>query len=569
MRLIILPLIFILSLFANPIDLAKTDHLNLISHSKLYIDHNSTKTIKDLKTDLQLFKTHDYQAFDLGFVNDSLWFYFEVENSANIPITKVLYIEQPIFDAIKLYNVTNDITEVKAPKQFKNLLNPHIEIIIEPQQKHLFIAKLSSQITPLNFSMVLTDYAKAYEYEIIDNAIVLLFLGSIMAFIIYNLVLSFLTKELAYLYYSLYFTTLLTYYAYYTNLYLYIYPYEIGYIGIYLLSLLTILVLLFSKALLNLKQYPKINMSFNLLIAILIVVMPFINEEFYPITAVVVFLLSALVYLIIVSIYLLTQKNLQAKYFIGGWSLAIIGYISFALENYALPNPIDYFEYFYESTIFLEAILFSMALASRLHTTKALENSVRQNKILTRELHHRVKNNMQFIISMYRLKLSSFLNDEMRVKLHEIENTIQAMSKTHEMLYSQKELSNLDTKEYINSLLEELTKSIDNDKIKIEYTISADLNVSQSIFCAIILTELITNSAKYAFDDDEGLITIGLSKQKNRYCLSYKDNGKGFRLKEDQQKGFGLLLIESLVLSDLKGELNIESKEGCKVEIKF
>jgi two-component sensor histidine kinase len=216
----------------------------------------------------------------------------------------------------------------------------------------------------------------------------------------------------------------------------------------------------------------------------------------------------------------------------------------------------------------IEAILFSIALSAKLNKTKELEIAVNKSEILTKELHHRVKNNMQFIISMYRLKLSKLMDKKLSSILNEIELTIQAMSATHEMLYAKSDLEKIDTKEYFESLITRISKSFNLKEIKIKTDIDTKLGIDQSIALGIILNELITNSLKYAFADRKGEIDISLKTFDKKYELTYKDNGVGFD-KEDTKKSFGLRLINNLVRDELKGSLEVDGSKGSFFKIVF
>ena len=228
------------------------------------------------------------------------------------------------------------------------------------------------------------------------------------------------------------------------------------------------------------------------------------------------------------------------------------------------------FPYFYEGTIFLEALLFSMALSSRLNKTKELEISVQKNDILTRELHHRIKNNMQFIISLYRLNLSEFINDTINEKLMNTENTIKAISRTHEILYNQNNLESLDMKNYFEQIIQELESSFRIDNIKIVYNINTNVDVSKSIICGIILNELITNAIKYAFPNRDGEIHISLEKTKNNQTrFVIEDNGIGLEDELHNLNGFGIVLISNLVRNELEGDIEFTTNKGTKIEILF
>ena len=258
------------------------------------------------------------------------------------------------------------------------------------------------------------------------------------------------------------------------------------------------------------------------------------------------------------------EKN--AKYMVIGWSIATFGWIMQGSYDSGLWSLINTYPYVFEIAIFTEAILFSIALANKLNKTKELEKSVQTNKTLTKELHHRVKNNMQFIISMYRLKLAKFSNRDIADSLKEVEGTIQAMSATHEMLYTQEISDKIATKEYFGTLIQRLKNSYSTSNIDIKLNITTDLSIDDSIYVGIILNELITNSFKYAFYKGVGEINISLSQQNNYYKLIVADNGIGFNIPKETNT-FGIELVKTLVEDELSGNVSIDVKNGCKYSI--
>ena len=181
-----------------------------------------------------------------------------------------------------------------------------------------------------------------------------------------------------------------------------------AYLDLYYTIFTAIFMMLFSKEFLDTNNFPKINFGINIFLFFLILSF-FITlfSEYYPLKEVTYILLLGLMFTLFSSFFMIKEGNTNAKYFAFAWGFCIIGSIMIALKQDNQWSLIDYFPYFYEFSILTEAILFSFALAKKINKTKELENSLKTNEVLIRELHHRVKNNMQFIILMYRLKLTN------------------------------------------------------------------------------------------------------------------------------------------------------------------
>ncbi|OHD95494.1 MAG: hypothetical protein A2019_08495 [Sulfurimonas sp. GWF2_37_8] len=121
--------------------------------------------------------------------------------------------------------------------------------------------------------------------------------------------------------------------------------------------------------------------------------------------------------------------------------------------------------------------------------------------ILKKELHHRVKNNMQFIISLFKLKLAPYMNPNIQRVLKEVTFKIQGMSNIHNLLYKQKALTSIDASQYFVTLVNALKNGYETEHIKFDMKIEAELSSDQLIFCGLIVNEVVMNAIKHAFND--------------------------------------------------------------------
>ncbi len=201
--------------------------------------------------------------------------------------------------------------------------------------------------------------------------------------------------------------------------------------------------------------------------------------------------------------------------------------------------------------------------------TKELQIALDEKGLLLKELNHRVKNNMQTIVSLIRLQ-SNRVNDE---KLQDIfitiQNRINAMSHLHELLYKQDNINQIDTFDYFEMLIEELKESYEKD-VDINLDIQTDLGIDQAIYCGIILNELVTNTFKYAFPDTliDAKIDISLIKKNNTFILAVSDNGIGYDTTKPLTS-LGTTLVNRLVKRQLFGDITIDANDGVKVIIQW
>lgn len=215
-------------------------------------------------------------------------------------------------------------------------------------------------------------------------------------------------------------------------------------------------------------------------------------------------------------------------------------------------------------------------ITERKRSEEKIQAALKEKEILLREIHHRVKNNMQIISSLLRLQSKYIKDEKYRVLFEESQNTIRSMSLIHEKLYNSEDMAKLDFKEYIGDLVNSLfhsygvNTSLITSRINIE---NVSLGIDFAIPCGLIINELITNSLKYAFPDGrKGEIKIAFSKiNENIYELFVGDNGVGIPDDIDigNTESLGLRLVTMLVNDQLEGEIYLKRNNGTKFRIVF
>ena len=352
---------------------------------------------------------------------------------------------------------------------------------------------------------------------------------------------------------------------------------------------------LFTKKSLNIKKYRRINFILNtFLILIPLSVLVFVLSDSYDKYRNVLNLLL-LLYLVFITIYAVIKKVRAAYFILFGWFLITLAIVLMFISSAGIFDFYEYFPYMIESMLLGEVIIFAIALADRINylqkdkeeaknklitqqenekyrleikvneKTKDLKIALNEKGLLLKELNHRVKNNMQTIVSLIRLQSDEIHDENTRDLFLTIQNRISAMSHLHELLYTQDNISHINAYEYFDILINELKDSYANN-ISIHYNIQCKLKMQQAIYCGLILNELISNSFKYAFINKEGNINISLSKSKEQYKLEVSDDGIGYD-KNISWTSLGIVLVNTLAVSQLKGTININSKNGVYVEI--
>ena len=207
---------------------------------------------------------------------------------------------------------------------------------------------------------------------------------------------------------------------------------------------------------------------------------------------------------------------------------------------------------------------------------KQIEVSLKEKETLLKEIHHRVKNNMQIVSSLLDYQ-TQYIKDKNVIDIFtESQNRIASMSLVHEKLYQSKDLAKIEFNEYINDLAANLFQSYvaNSGKITLNMNIeNIQMDIDFAIPCGLIINELVTNSLKYAFPEDrKGEIRIVLRKtDKEMFELVIGDNGIGLPKDLDFRKtgSLGLHLVTILAENQLHGEININRNIGTEFQIKF
>jgi len=214
-------------------------------------------------------------------------------------------------------------------------------------------------------------------------------------------------------------------------------------------------------------------------------------------------------------------------------------------------------------------------ITDRLKTEKYLKNSLIEKETLLKEIHHRVKNNLQTVSSLLDLQAESITEPKSLEAFRSSQSRIKSMALIHERLYKSENLAKIKAYEYIKNLIEYLEGTYHSSSREIEITTELKdlyLNLDVAIPCGLIINELVTNSMKYAFPHNQkGNIKVSLlSDNEKNLILSIMDNGVGIPLnfKTLNPQSLGLELVK-LMVKQLNGTMAIDGTAGTKISITF
>lgn len=204
-----------------------------------------------------------------------------------------------------------------------------------------------------------------------------------------------------------------------------------------------------------------------------------------------------------------------------------------------------------------------------------IQQALNEKEVLLKEVHHRVKNNLQVISSLLSLQAAQAPDPGTRDILRESQNRVRSMALIHEKLYQSSNLARVDFAGYLHNLVNSLSQTyqVNSDRVAIRIQCEKiELDIDTAIPCGLIVNELVSNSLKYAFPDGaSGTIEVSCQRTPDqRYRLVVADNGTGLAYGDDLTKGtsLGLKLVTSLT-QQIEGEMVVDGKKGARFEIHF
>jgi two-component sensor histidine kinase len=205
-----------------------------------------------------------------------------------------------------------------------------------------------------------------------------------------------------------------------------------------------------------------------------------------------------------------------------------------------------------------------------------MQKSLVEKEILLKEVHHRVKNNMQVISSLLRLQAEKVKDKDFGAMLNDSQGRIQSMALVYNKLYQSQDLAHINMADYIRELTAGLIKSYATSSQRISPRIdpsSVFLDMDMAIPCGLVINELVTNSLKYAFPEGRvGEIAVSLKNGSDHELeLEVSDNGVGIPegINPKNTSTLGLKLVTSLVQDQLDGKIELDRSQGTRFSITF
>ena len=549
-------------------------------------DINSTHSLKTIKK--ETFESAPKKIVNLGVTKSTLWIKIKL-NTILLEPKAVLQISSPFKDHVTLSYLLNN----KEVSETLGLMHPYSKNKLEHYLPAFEIptSKLASPIMYIKvqsrWSMVVSVNVKTKEEfhkkRTKEYLISGLLIGGLLLMACYNLFLFFSTRDFSYI---LYVCALLG--AILSQGYIFgiLIPYlspespEFSFrFPIYAMGITGLFSSWFALYFLEIKKRDGIvyyALIFAIIFALLSMFLEFLHLDYLSRKVNLILVITNSLIIFSSAIYSLIKGNKTAIYFTIAWTFYLMGMITFSLRILGLAPHNGFTKHFMHLGTFMEVILLSFALGHKYYLIRVdkeklerqtraelellvkkqtieLETSLEEKEILLKEIHHRVKNNLQIVISLLDLQVASVKDTQNKEILTQSKARVYSMSLIHQKLYQSDNLARVNMKSYLEELFTYIRNSYSNSDQEIHYELLIDdkeISLTKAVPLGLIVNELLTNSFKYGLQlKSVNKINMSFQFNKDVLVLTISDSGNGFKEDISNQgvkKSLGLFLVKSL-----------------------
>lgn len=559
------------------------------------VDTNSSFTFNSVKT--EKFQPKKKHFVNLGITENPLWIKIKLQAKKS-QAKAVLIVNAPFKDRIILSYKLKDGTQIKDSlgimyAQSKNKFNHYVPAFdlpihnISNSEIYIKVTSRWSMFVPISIK---TKEA-FYKERVTSYFIAGLLIGGLLLMAIYNLFLFFSTRDYGYLLYVLALLCSLLSQGYISGILI---PYlspdspEFSFrFPLITMAFTGIFSSWFTIHFLNIKQTSKLLfylLLFAISFSVFDIILELLHYDFASRRVNIVLIIGTSLIIFSCGLYSLLKGNKIAIYFTIAWTVYLFGMITFALKTTGIIPHNNFTAHFMNFGICLEVVLLSFALGHKyllikiekekleqqtkkeleklvkIQTNK-LETTLEEKEVLLKEIHHRVKNNLQIVMSILDLQVASIKDDKNKAILNQSKSRVYSMSLIHQKLYQSNNLAQININNYLTELFSHIHDSyfIPQQKTTTILVIE-EINVSITIAIplGLIVNELLTNSFKYGLSEAKsGKIKMSLELKNKELILCISDTGPGFDIKKPKfelKESLGLFLVQSLT-KQLKGNI--------------
>ena len=569
---------------------------NLLNRSDVFI---TDKNLAVEEVD-SLLQPYTKMSINTGMSAQEIWIRFSLDKQNRLKKRLTIYLSSPIIEKLTIYKKSKE--GYKLYKRYKYLQRDdqstftHFSIANQDINR-TFLLHIEPLYMPMDFSLKAISQSDFREKSLNYIAENIALFGFIFALALYSFILYFFTKDKSFVYYSFYLFFLIWHQFTYVGMTAIFTPYSFvlfdSKVANLKIGLLMLSSILYAVNFLKVKEKSTIYRLYLFYFLIVVGVIGAAATIGLSAEYIVVVALLYIFFNFIAGVIAYRDGVKEARLFIVGFGIVAICYTVAILDALGYISVVEQKPNILLYATAVEALILSIAFADRymilqkekqelnalhlqeshnrrkiieekvIEKTKRLDAALKAKEMLIKEVHHRVKNNLQIILSMLRMQSMSSKNPEVKKKLKDLENRINAIAKSYEMLLVTEDIEKVDMKKYILTLVRDISQAYNFVKynIKVISDIDATLPLKQAVYIGLIINELITNAFEHGEAmEPESRIYIRFKKAGEFYELIVEDNCSGMIPTDKKEFGLGLKFIDALVRNQLEGEYTINKK---------
>ncbi len=538
-----------------------------------------------------------------GFTTKTAWVRLEIFNRSSSPAERMLDLENPLLESAELYREDGTVLQRKGMLyNHKYHLHPAFRLTLPPHTAQTYWLRIQNTTTALQFGLRLIPPETFESADRFTHSLIVVFLGMLAAIWVLSLLMYAYTRDRSYALYALYLATLvfqqLTYLGF-LPLYAPLWFTRIDNAAVVpKVGIMIIAAAFYARAFLKTHLLPNIDRGYRFFIFLVAAEIPLTGTPWFYLPEIVVF--TGFFYILfntVAGFLVYRHGHKEARFFIAAWLMLVTGYLMMIFDALGFISVMHFFPAVILAATVIEALLLMLAFVDRYRLTEQqkLEYEQRYGRLLTeqnrritekvqlrteelahamheketlfKELHHRVKNNLQLILSIIRLQSNRSVEAETKNELLDLQQRIATIAKTHEILYQDDSGEAVNMEEYLKALGHGIITGLSEQNLHIECACPVVLPTRKAAYVGLILNELVTNALKHSDFSDAKPLSISMRREEENAVFEVVvPYGKQESI---DRTGLGLTIVRTLVNDQLRGTIEQSLNDADHTIIRF
>jgi len=538
-----------------------------------------------------------------GFTSKTAWVRLQIANRGGVPTERMLDLENPLLESAELYGGSGKLLQRKGMlHDHKYNLHPAFELLLPPQTERTYWLRIRNTTTALQFGLNLVSPEAFERADRRAHSLIVVFLGMLAAIWILSLLMYAYTRDSSFALYAFYLATLvfqqLTYLGF-LPLHMPLWFTRIDNAAVVpKVGIMIIAAALYARAFLKTRQLPGVDRGYRLFIYVVLAEIPLTGTPwFYLPEAVVLTGFFYILYNTAAGVFVYRRGHKEARFFIAAWLMLVTGYLVMIADALGFASIMHLFPPVILGVTVIEALLLMLAFVDRFklvdqqkleyerrygqllseqnrliteqvrQRTEELARAMHEKETLFKELHHRVKNNLQLILSIIRLQSNRAAERETVSELQTLQQRIATIAETHEILYQDGGSETVDMEHYLKALSHGIIRGLSEQHIRFECHCRIVLPTRTASYIGLILNELVTNALKHS--DISGTSSLSISMRAEAETIMLEIVVPHDKHAEPAAGGLGMTIVRTLVNDQLGGTIEQSLNDSDHTIIRF